>query len=74
MRRIVYFLAKSIYCSKQHTGANAHVDPYLCCQPNPTAGFSISLFVLHAKRNIIDDANNNNYNYSLLLLLLFNST
>ena len=31
--------------------------------PHTCAGFSISLFLLHAKRNIIDDDDNNNFHY-----------
>ena len=44
-------------------------ESLLSAKPDTCAGFSISLFLLHAKHNIIDDAddnnenNNNYYNY-----------
>ena len=73
MRRIVYFLAKSIYCSKQQRSiskcANAHIDPYLCYQPNPIHTqallFLCSYFI---QSNIIDGADNNNTTIIIIII------
>ena len=75
MRRIVYFLAKSIYCSKQQSSiskcANAHIDPYLCYQPNPIHAQALQFLCSYfMQSNIIDDADNNNNIIVIIIIII----
>ena len=67
MRRIVYFLAKSIYCSKQqspyHSVQMRMLIRIFVISQTPHMNRLFYFFVLiTCQRNIIDDADNNNNN------------
>ena len=71
LRRIGYFLAKSIYCSKQYSPYHSARMCMLICTfvisqtPHMHVRRLFYFFVLiwYAKRNHIDDNDNNNYYY-----------